>query len=85
MTGPNTASTGQVRAFAHTFGILAPTANSESGGFSRQWLSSLSRHPALAGTDTYVVLVLEFSVGFKTNLLETDYAESHGFFFKTPR
>ena len=28
--------TGQVRAFARTFGILAPTANSASGGFLRQ-------------------------------------------------
>jgi len=32
----NTASTGQVRAFAHTFGESAPTADSASGGFVRQ-------------------------------------------------
>jgi hypothetical protein len=33
---PNTACTGQVRAFAHTFGTPAPTADSASGGFVRQ-------------------------------------------------
>ena len=32
---PNTACTGQVRAFAHTFGDSAPTADSASGGFFR--------------------------------------------------
>ena len=41
---PNTACTGQVRAFAHTFGILAP-----SGGFNVCWLCPPI--PALAGTD----------------------------------
>jgi hypothetical protein len=34
---PNTACTGQVRAFAHTFGSVAPTADSASGGFVRQF------------------------------------------------
>jgi hypothetical protein len=34
---PNTARAGQVRAFAHTFGILAPTTDSASGSFSRQF------------------------------------------------
>jgi hypothetical protein len=33
---PNTACTGQVRAFARTFGESAPTADSASGGFIRQ-------------------------------------------------
>jgi hypothetical protein len=33
---PNKACTGQVRAFAHTFGDSAPTENSASGGFVRQ-------------------------------------------------
>jgi len=33
---PNTACTGQVRAFAHTCGKAAPTADSASGGFSSQ-------------------------------------------------
>jgi hypothetical protein len=37
---PNTASTGQVRAFAHTLGDSAPTADSASGGFIRH-ISSL--------------------------------------------
>ena len=38
----NTACTGQVRAFAHTFGVAAPR-----GGFGVWWLRSPS--PALAG------------------------------------
>ena len=33
---PNTACTGQVRAFAHTFGIQPQTADSAPGGFVRQ-------------------------------------------------
>ena len=33
---PNTACTGQVRGFVRTFGIMAPTADSASGGFIRQ-------------------------------------------------
>jgi hypothetical protein len=35
-SAPNTACTGQVRAFAHTFGIQPQTADSASGGFVRQ-------------------------------------------------
>jgi hypothetical protein len=34
---PNTACTGQVRGFARTFGVAAPTADSASGGFSSQF------------------------------------------------
>jgi len=34
-TAPNITRAGQVRAFAHTFGEAAPTADSASGGFSR--------------------------------------------------
>jgi hypothetical protein len=34
---PNTACTGQVRAVGRTFGVAAPTADSASGGFSRQF------------------------------------------------
>jgi hypothetical protein len=36
MKRANTACTGQVRAFAHTFGSAAPMADSASGGFVRQ-------------------------------------------------
>jgi hypothetical protein len=56
---PNTACTGQVRAVGRTFGILAPTADSASGSFSRQ-LPPLPVTPAVGPLFLVTKLLLSF-------------------------
>jgi hypothetical protein len=62
---PNTARTGQVRAFAHTFGSLAPTADLASGGCVRQ--IHRCRYPVMSVRDLRLPLGRSKSTHMKAN------------------